>query len=157
MVIVIVVSVKCDFLPPANEVWGKVIFFHLFVILFTGGGGCVHSCWGVCMVARGACMVAWGCVWLQGGSVWLLGGVHAWLQRGACVVAGGDMHGCWGVCVVVGDMHGCQGVCVVAGEHVVVGGHAWLWAGVRRILRGTVNERSVRILLECILVDLKFT
>ena len=24
-------------LPPANEVWGKVIFWHLFVILFTGG------------------------------------------------------------------------------------------------------------------------
>ena len=26
-------------LAPANEVWGKVIFLHLFVILFTGGGG----------------------------------------------------------------------------------------------------------------------
>ena len=26
-------------LPPANEVWGKVIFLHLCVILFTGGGG----------------------------------------------------------------------------------------------------------------------
>ena len=25
-------------LPPANEVWGKVIFLHLFIILFTGGG-----------------------------------------------------------------------------------------------------------------------
>ena len=24
--------------PPANEVWGKVIFLHLSVILFTGGG-----------------------------------------------------------------------------------------------------------------------
>ena len=24
-------------LPPANEVWGKIIFLHLFVILFTGG------------------------------------------------------------------------------------------------------------------------
>ena len=24
-------------LPPANEVWGKVICLHLFVILFTGG------------------------------------------------------------------------------------------------------------------------
>ena len=24
-------------LPPTNEVWGKVIFLHLFVILFTGG------------------------------------------------------------------------------------------------------------------------
>ena len=25
------------FLPPANEVWGKVMFLHLCVILFTGG------------------------------------------------------------------------------------------------------------------------
>ena len=25
-------------LPPANEVWGNVIFLHLSVILFTGGG-----------------------------------------------------------------------------------------------------------------------
>ena len=30
-------------LPPANEVWGKVIFLHLFVILFTVGG----CSWGV--------------------------------------------------------------------------------------------------------------
>ena len=30
-------------LPPANEVWGKVIFLHLSVILFTGGvPGQVH-------------------------------------------------------------------------------------------------------------------
>ena len=29
-------------LPPANEVWGKVIFLHLFVILFTGG--CLPQC-----------------------------------------------------------------------------------------------------------------
>ena len=28
-------------LPPANEVWGKVIFLHLFVILFTSVGGWV--------------------------------------------------------------------------------------------------------------------
>ena len=27
------------FLPPAKEVWGKVIFLHLSVILFTRGGG----------------------------------------------------------------------------------------------------------------------
>ena len=26
-----------QYLPPANEVWGKVIFLHLSVILFTGG------------------------------------------------------------------------------------------------------------------------
>ena len=28
-----------DVFTAANEVWGKVIFLHLFVILFTGGGG----------------------------------------------------------------------------------------------------------------------
>ena len=33
-----------SFLPPANEVWGKVIFLHLFVILFTGGvSASVHA------------------------------------------------------------------------------------------------------------------
>ena len=31
------------FLPPANEVWGKVIFLHLCVILFTGRGGWLPS------------------------------------------------------------------------------------------------------------------
>ena len=29
-------------LPPANEVWGKVMFLHLCVILFMGGGGSAH-------------------------------------------------------------------------------------------------------------------
>ena len=34
------------FLSPANEVWGKVIFLHLSVILFTVGGGvCLSACW----------------------------------------------------------------------------------------------------------------
>ena len=31
-------------LPPANEVWGKVIFLHLSVILFTVGV-CLSACW----------------------------------------------------------------------------------------------------------------
>ena len=26
-------------LPPENEVWGKVMFLHLSIILLTGGGG----------------------------------------------------------------------------------------------------------------------
>ena len=30
------------FLPPAKEVWGKVMFLHLCVILFTGGGRSVQ-------------------------------------------------------------------------------------------------------------------
>ena len=49
---------------------------------------------------------------------------------GACVVAGG-----WGRAWLLGG-----------------GGHAWLAGGVHRIRRDTVNERAVRILLECILV-----
>ena len=35
---------KLPFLPLANEVWGKVIFLHLSVILSTGGaGGPAHT------------------------------------------------------------------------------------------------------------------
>ena len=50
---------------------------------------------------------------------------------------GGGVHGrggyvWWGVCM--------------AGGHAWQGGHVW------QILRNTVNERAVRILLECILV-----
>ena len=57
-------------LSPANEVWGKVIFLHLFAILFTGG----------------ACVVVGG-VHVCGGHAWLQGGMCG--CRGACVVAGG--------------------------------------------------------------------
>ena len=32
-------SLELLFLPPANEVWGKIMFLHLCVILFTVGGG----------------------------------------------------------------------------------------------------------------------
>ena len=143
------------FLPPANEVWGKVIFLHLFVILFMGGRawlpGGVHGCWGACVVA--------------GGHAWLLGGVHG-CWGGMCGCPGG-MCGCRGACVwLPGCVCGCWGACVVAGGHAwLPGGHAWLpggmrgcRGGVRRIRRDTVNERAVRILLECILVhaDLAF-
>ena len=46
------ISDKCSLLPPANEVWGKVMFLHLCVILFTWGGGSVQNTpcrqtWGV--------------------------------------------------------------------------------------------------------------
>ena len=94
-----------------------------------GGGACVVALGGV----KGLCMVAWG--------------VCAWLLRGACVVAPGG-----GTCMVA------LGVCVVAR-----GGHAWLLWGACMVAPGghawdmmrygdTVNERAVRILLECILV-----
>ena len=86
------------------------------------------------------------------------------VHRGACVVGGGAGGG--GVCGCWGGVCGCWGVCMVArGACVVAGGCAWLLGGmpgcrgggVRRIRRDTVNERAVRILLECILVFLAFT
>ena len=104
-------------------------------MLCGGGGHGMHGCF------QGGCMVA------PGG--------HAWLLRGACVVApGGPMHGCsGGACMVA------RGACMVA-----LGGHAWLLpGGVHGCSWGepawdtmrygdTINERAVRILLECILV-----
>ena len=73
-------------LPPANEVWGKIIFLHLSVILFTwgeGGNGCLvpGGVWSwVCLLrggvpvprgvpAPGGCLLPGGClVW--GGAWW---------------------------------------------------------------------------------------
>ena len=89
-------------LPPANEVCEGYVFTG--VCLSTGGGVCGCSgCMGACVVAGGACVVA------PGGCVWLLWGGHAWLLRGACMVALGGLRGCSG------------GACVVA-----LGGHVWL-------------------------------
>ena len=34
-----------EYLPPANEVWGKVTFLHLSVILFGGGGTWAGTTW----------------------------------------------------------------------------------------------------------------
>ena len=55
---------------------------------------------------------------------------------------------------MVGGVRG-RGACAagacMAGGHVWQGGRAW------QILRDTVNERAVRILLECILVDIIIT
>ena len=111
---------------------------------------------GACMVARGgmcgcsrwvACVVAPGVVWLLQGVYGCSQEGRAWLLRGACVVAPGGVCGCsgWGACMVApggawllpGGVHGCSG-----------GGHAW---DTMRY-RDTINERAVRILLECILV-----
>ena len=137
--------------------------------LLGGVRGC--SLGGACMVAPGgACVVA------LGGCAWLLPGGHAWLLWGG-------MHGCsWG-----GMHGFCQGgvrdFSLGGGGHawflpggacvVFPGGHAWFFlggawffpggmrgfsrGGVHRIRRDTVNERAVRILLECILVLYLFT
>ena len=37
-VVCVAVWLWLTLLPPVNEVWGKVIFLHLCVILFNGGG-----------------------------------------------------------------------------------------------------------------------
>ena len=75
-----------------------------------------------------------GCL---GGHMWLLGG------GGMRDCSRGGMCGCSGGCMVFAG-----GACVV-----FAGGCAWFfWGGMRRIRRDTVNERAVRILLECILV-----
>ena len=88
------------FLPPANEVRGKVIFLHLFVILFTGGA-CVVAPRGACMVAWGVCMVApGGCMVAPRGGVHGCSGGMCGCSWGACMVApGGCMVALGGVCV----------------------------------------------------------
>ena len=95
-------------------------------------------------VLRGACMVARGHV-VVARQVGMCG-----CQR-ACVVA----RGCawlWGACVVAEGVCG-GGVCVVPGACMVPGGHVCWQGGMCGIRWDTVNERAVRILLECILVS----
>ena len=50
--------IPIDFYRPQRS-WGKVIFLHLFVILFTGGGvrGCSRG--GACVVAPGGACVGY--------------------------------------------------------------------------------------------------
>ena len=38
-------SVSIGIFTGRNEVVAKVIFLHMFVILFTGGGVCLSTCW----------------------------------------------------------------------------------------------------------------
>ena len=83
----------------------------------------------------------------QGGHAWFLpGGMCGFSQGEVCMVFSG------GACKVFPG-----GACVVfpRGACVVFPGEACMVfprGGVRRIRRNTVNERAVRILLECILV-----
>ena len=81
------------------------------------------------MVLFGGCMV------LFGGHAWFYLGGHVWFYSGGAWFY-------WGVCMVL------------------FGGHAWFYSGGGHawffqfflIQSDTVNERPVRILLECILV-----
>ena len=93
------------FLPPANEVWGKVIFLHQFVILFTGGHAWLLG--GACMVLLGG--HAWfylegrvGCVVLFRGHAWFyFGGMHGFIRGGMHGFIQGGMHG-----FIRGGVHG---------------------------------------------------
>ena len=116
--------------------------------------------WGACMAVGHAWKGGWHAWW---GHAWQ-GGMHG---GGACVA--GDMHGkgegmhgkgaCVGGCMAGGHVwqgNEWQGVVCGGGTHGG-GGRAWqgaCMAGGRawQILRDTVNERPVRILLECTLV-----
>ena len=138
--------------------------------VFTGVCDSVHR-GGVRGCSRG------GHAWLLWGGAWLLGGVRG-CSGGACMVAPGGMHGCslggghvwllwgvrgcsgghvwllWGVCMVaLGGMHGCcqggRAWLLLGGVHGCSGGGG-MWDTTR--YGDTINERAVRILLECILV-----
>ena len=124
-------------LIPANEVCEGYVFTG--VCLSTGGGGHMRGCWR-------ACVVAGGHAWLPGDVHGCLG--HAWLLGCVCGCQGACMAK-RGACIVKGGMHG-KGVCMVKGV-CDEGGRAWDTTR----YGDTINERTVRILLECILVFLK--
>ena len=109
-------------LPSAKEVWGKVIFLHQFVILFTGGAcvvaGGVRGCSGGAYMVlfrghawfySGAC-IRGACVVLFGGCMVLFGGC-VWFYLGACVVLFG------GVCVVFSVFFGYNEIRSMSGQY----------------------------------------
>ena len=125
--------------------------------------------WGACMAGGhvwwGSC-VAGGCAWhappgryyeLELSLLMLymfhfqVGGIHGrgHALQGACMVGG--MCDRWGVGVCVWWGHAWQGG-MCGGGHVWQGGVHGMPPPPRQILRDTVNERAVRILLECILI-----
>ena len=112
-------------------------------------GACVVALGGHAWLLRGACMVALGGVHgcSQGGCMVALVGCMVALGGGMVAPEGACMVALGGACMVaLGDMHGCSGgACmVVLGECV--------WDMTR--YGDMINERAVRILLECILVVL---
>ena len=127
------------FLPPANVVCEGYVFTD--VCHYVHGGGGVHGCSELGWVGGMR-----GCS--QGGCAWLLRGACVVAPGGTCMVALGGVRGC-----SRGGMHGCSwGVCMVAprGACVVAPGGRCAWDMTR--YGDTINERAVRILLECILV-----
>ena len=127
------------FLPPANEVWGKVIFSQAPVILSMVGGGGGAGGFQACItghVTRGSA------------------------SRGVCIQGGGSASRVRGLNPDGGSVSrgsASRGVCLQRGRGLHLGGG---WADppseIHGILRDTVNTRALRILLECILVDPDF-
>ena len=128
---------SCIFTAPKRSLRRLCFYTCLSVIVFTGGG-CVCMAGGGVRAWGGACIPKGMCVWrgLHGCEG------HAWQQ--ACL--GG--HACpgvhvWGACMAGG--------CVWPGSvHAMHDPPVWYYE-----IR-SVNERAVRILLECILVMTKF-
>ena len=124
--------------------FAKVMFLQVSVC--PHGGACmvawgVHGCSGGCAwFFRGG----WGHAWFFWGVYPIFSGGHAWLLQGG----GGGGH----VWLLLG------GVWFFLGVHGFFQGgtHGFFLGGMRRIRRDTVNERAVRILLECILVGIDF-
>ena len=132
------------YLPTANEVWGKVIFLHQFVILFTGGAWFYSGGEGCMVLFRGACMVLFGGhAWLYlggmhgfiGGHAWFYsGGVHGFIQGACMVLFGGhvwfDLGGMrgfiWGACMVFFSFFRCNEIRSMSGRYASYW-NAFLW------------------------------
>ena len=79
------------FLPPTNEVWGKVLFLHMSVILFTGGGGVGFPACITDHMTRGSTFG--GRVCIKGGGVSLQGGLPTGRGLGRPPTGNGKMGG----------------------------------------------------------------
>ena len=106
---------------------------------FIRGGAWFYSGWRAWFYSGGAWFYLGGHAWFySGGHAWFYLGGHAWFYLGGHE---------W---FYSGGVHGfIRGVCVV----LFRGAHAWFFQFFR-IQSDTVNERAVRILLECILLVL---
>ena len=131
----LVITLGGNFYRPQTK-FAKVMFLQVSVCPHRGGcawfysGGMRGFIQGVRGFIRGVHGFIWGaCVVLFGGCAWFYSG-------GLCVVLFG------------GRAWFYSGACVV-----LFGGRAWFFQFFR-IQSDTVNERAVRILLECILVYL---
>ena len=157
------IEVGCGIFTARKRSLRRLCFYRCLSFCPQGGhawllGGHAWLLWGV----RGC---SWGGMHgrSRGGHAWFLLGGHAWFYSGGCVwFYSGGMHGfIWGgrgACMVLfGGLCGfIWGACMVLfrGACVVLFGGRGAWFF--RIQWDTVNERAVRILLECILVTSEF-